>query len=411
MQFNSYHCDNKMVSSIEKLPRELLHFVVQEVDDGDLKALRHTSRHFCDIATRRYFEYTCIPYEIVCATAWHDSSKKDRLAYFERLIAKYGHLIRYLSVDGVGNDDTTKPVFPFGVISFFDKMPNLHQIDFAGEFADSGYPDGLTDAQKLTEIIQRASLKACPEERCFKQLRDCKMFIRMKRKIANSFKVRLSLMGVADNPWALDSLAIVFIMDQLEELHLSYVQIVRKSLAMSAASEFRGKTSLKILDLKAEFDDLETLDDILQFPNTLTHLELSYFVRPDQNQSYLNLETDEDQAQKLRKALSRQNSSLEELQLYIGYQHEAEFPATDIGIDMSQFPRLRSYVGSYTDSSGKFNQFWQEREESFSGNDEDDDAVAELQEDLDEQLEAAQEEDDDDDYDDDDDVDDYDFDE
>lgn len=166
----TFHCHSSphptpppsMNSSIPSgLPSEIFDNIIGRVEGrNNLKSLRLTCRALNSFATRWLFRDIYIS---ICSLRADDR--------FQKLIEKYGHLVRELDVDGIYGP-RSDCLCPFEVTPFLERMPFLQEIRMRGTY-HSWFHDEI-QSEGFLELLRRASLQTSPQDRVLQNLRCCK---------------------------------------------------------------------------------------------------------------------------------------------------------------------------------------------------------------------------------------------
>ncbi|PLB48826.1 hypothetical protein P170DRAFT_494360 [Aspergillus steynii IBT 23096] len=317
------------MSSLDIFPPELLECIISHLPSPDLKSLRLTCHAVNDLATRWVFRrvYICI-----------DSVRNNTIHHeregFKELVDKYAPFIRDLEVDG-GDGNRIESMCPFEVAPFLQPMLFLETLSMTGPTgywfqAHGGYLMGPFET-----LMLRASLLTPSAERIFPRLRS----------------LNLCIWEGGDEDWFLDNLGVLFIIPSLENLQLETLVLSHHDPKLPAAFDLdRQRTNLKSLTITNSYINITALEKILSMPRSLTCLQLHHrdsrdYYRPEDWREFSRPPQD------LYRAISQQRASLETLA--VDWDLES---VRGYGLDLSveRFPQLRSYDGTYPDSSRRF---------------------------------------------------------
>ncbi|KAJ5173037.1 hypothetical protein N7492_005630 [Penicillium capsulatum] len=233
-------------STLNKLPGELLEFVLDHADGPSLAGLSRTCRDLNHLTTLRLYRSACI--------------QRGKSNEFMRTIdCKYADLVRDVFVDASGVWDE---VSPCRIAPSLEKLPNLRSLALEGTFWHGNATSEeeemwQTHQDRLWGVLENASLEHSPGSRILQSLRS----------------LTIDLVEGNGQTWFLDS-NIVFLIQPLHELTIRGIMFEEEDGEIEP--EFHRQTDLKTLRIERSHINFLGLRNVLLAPRGLTHLVLEH---------------------------------------------------------------------------------------------------------------------------------------
>ncbi|KAJ5669539.1 hypothetical protein N7462_010609 [Penicillium macrosclerotiorum] len=326
---------------LEKLPAEILDQIIGAIrNKQDLRSMRKTCRAINNLAQRWRYHDTYIDME-----GFLRRLKYNDLKRFREHLKENGHLIREVYVRGERIAPACGMLNTFNVAPFLEKLPNMRKLEISGGCGSESIADTIQEyimtrsdkKDHMYTVLERASLLTPPRERALQSLRSL------------TLNLIVGLSSDSGSDWHLDEIGFVFLIENLEDLTLSRVNLGPSDPEIPLEEplnleQFRGRTNLRRLTITESHINLECLEKVLTFPRALTHLKLDHrkpILSDWEDEQLEDWEKKPYTPDDLHRAIGQQRFSLASLEIKgwdLGY-------LTKLESHLSDFPTLWEYIG------------------------------------------------------------------